>query len=157
MPEGFQHLSWVMLRVEDVETQAAWYHKTFGFEIVLSNGANSAHLAMGDCGILALLPGGTKRTPPTSHTELSNAWLLRVTQFDNWVGQFWTVGAPFIEGVIPTPSGLMTYVLDPEGNAVGIQQNPKDDVSIEEIEATRRRPAWDLPDVDYEPHHDHKH
>ena len=144
MPENWQELGWVRVRVTDVLEAKRFYHGIIGLPII-AEPDGCVLLDLGDNTTLELAPGGVKREPPPRQMAALMAMILRVTDLTAMIAAMKAAKVHFVHDVLSSPKGNWTYVSDPDGNVLGVStRNPPKDylgqfpVYAEDLEAARR-------------------
>ena len=121
MPAGWQELGWVVRHVADVPSMKHFYTDTMGLSVVAEEDGRVL-LDLGDNSILELAPGGKITTPPTHRHELMSTFILRIRQLDRFREELQARGVHMVHEFIQWPAGALTYVADPEGHVIGIEE-----------------------------------
>ena len=137
MPPGFQDMSWIVRRVKDVPAITAFYRDALGLKVIgTANGRTS--LDMGDATTLELAPGGQAGAPPENRTELPQTIIFRVAAMQKLRQKLADAGGKIVHNLIQWDRGELSYVADPEGNLIGIE---------EKYEPSRINQAGPLPSL----------
>jgi predicted enzyme related to lactoylglutathione lyase len=137
MPPGFQDMSWIVRRVKDVPAMTAFYRDALGLKVIgTANGR--ALLDMGDATTLELAPGGRVSPPPENRTQLQATIIFRVAAMQKLRQKLVDGGGAVVHNLIQWDRGELSYVADPEGNLIGIE---------EKYEPSRINQAGPLPSL----------
>jgi predicted enzyme related to lactoylglutathione lyase len=121
MPPGFQDLSWIVRRVKDVSAMAAFYRDALGLKVI-GKADGRALLDMGDATTLELAPGGRVSPPPQNRTQLQATIIFRVAAMQKLRQELIDRGGTVVHNLIQWDRGELSYVADPEGNLIGIEE-----------------------------------
>jgi predicted enzyme related to lactoylglutathione lyase len=149
MPQGWQELGWVRIRVADLPSMAVFYANTLGLRFI--GEVDGAMLFdLGDNATLELAAGGMARPAPAMQMSSIAAIILRVSDALAYRAALKAAGVHFVHDLIKTPKGNLCYIADPEGNVIGFSDrfHPGSyvealptvlpPVSLEDAEAQRR-------------------
>jgi predicted enzyme related to lactoylglutathione lyase len=144
MPENWQEVGWVRIRVADLPRAKAFYGDIIGLPVI-AEPDGCVLLDLGDNTTLELAPGGAPRDPPARQMESLMTMILRVSEVAETVKAYKAAGVHFVHDMLTSPKGDWTYIADPEGNVIGVStRNPPKDylgkfpVYAEDLEAARR-------------------
>ena len=121
MPPGWQELGWVVRHVADVPSMKRFYSDALGLAVVAEED-DRVLLDLGDNSVLELAPGGERVTPPAHRHELMATFILRVRHLQRFRDELKERGALMVHEFIQWPAGELTYVADPEGHVIGIEE-----------------------------------
>ena len=146
MPAGWQELGWVVRHVADVRSMRHFYTDAIGLEVIAEEDGRVL-LDLGDNSVLELAPGGQAATPPAHRHELMSTFILRIRQLERFREELKARGVHMVHEFIQWPAGALTYVADPEGHVIGIEEryHPSQYLSKtippfpEDLEALRRQ------------------
>jgi predicted enzyme related to lactoylglutathione lyase len=149
MPEGWQELGWVRIRVSDLHAMKTFYAETLGLKFI-GEVDGAMIFDLGDNTCLELMNGGVVRPPPAMQMSSIAAIILRVSDALAYRAFLKDAGVHFVHDLIPTPKGDLCYVADPDGNVIGFSDRfhpgtyvdplptVLPPVSLEDAEAQRR-------------------
>lgn len=121
MPAGWQELGWIVRHVADLRSMKQFYSDALGLSIVAEED-DRVLLDLGDNSVLELAPGGQIVTPPTHRHELMSTFILRIRHLERFRKELQARGVHFVHEFIQWPAGELTYLADPEGHLIGIEE-----------------------------------
>jgi predicted enzyme related to lactoylglutathione lyase len=144
LPAGLQELGWLVRRVVDVSAMERFYCDTLGLSLI-ARAYGRALLDLGDNTVLELAGGGCERALPADRSEVSAIFILRVDDIRRFRDGMRERSVRVVHELIEWPRGALTYVADPEGNLIGVEERyhprryaPKLAPFPEDLEAQRR-------------------
>lgn len=143
MPEHWQELGWIRRRVADVAAMKRFYNTVLGLPIVSAND-DTVLLDLGDNTLLELVPGGVATTPPENRAMLPATLILRIQNIARFKQDMQRQGVRIVHDVIQWVRGSLSYIADPEGNLIGVEEKyhpsryPGHVPFPEDLEAQRR-------------------
>lgn len=121
LPEGIQELGWVVRRVADLPAMEQYYRDVFGLPMIGRHYGRTL-FDIGDNSVLELAEGGTAKAPPADRRQLSATIILRVDNIARFCAAAADRGMTVVHEMIEWPRGALTYVADPEGNVLGVEE-----------------------------------
>jgi catechol 2,3-dioxygenase-like lactoylglutathione lyase family enzyme len=121
MPKHWQELGWIQRRVADVAATARFYTNVLGLKQVAAHEGRTL-LDLGDNSLLELAPGGSVVVPPTNRAELPATFILRIQNIAAFKADMQRHGVRIVHDVIQWARGSLSYVADPEGNLIGVEE-----------------------------------
>jgi catechol 2,3-dioxygenase-like lactoylglutathione lyase family enzyme len=121
MPMHWQELGWILRRVADVTATTRFYTHVLGLRLVASDQCRSL-LDLGDNSLLELVSGGTAVTPPANRSELPATFILRIQDIAAFKADMRRHGVRFVHDAIQWARGSLSYIADPEGNLIGVEE-----------------------------------
>jgi predicted enzyme related to lactoylglutathione lyase len=144
LPNGFQDVASINLKVADPVAMAAFYHDALGLELLGAPGAAGATLSLGRTTVLELHPGGLRRPRMADRNQYPDVWILRVYDQAALTSRLREKNATILNEVNIT-GGRLVYALDPEGHIFGLQQRTPDllpSSAVERVEDVMARRLW---------------
>jgi catechol 2,3-dioxygenase-like lactoylglutathione lyase family enzyme len=121
MPAHWQELGWILRRVADVATLTRFYTNVLGLNLVAMHDGR-ALLDLGDNSLLELAPGGVAGAPPANRSDLPATFILRIQNIAAFKDDMKRYGVRIVHDVIQWARGSLSYVADPEGNLIGVEE-----------------------------------
>ncbi|MSO96695.1 MAG: VOC family protein [Rhodospirillaceae bacterium] len=145
MPDAIQDLGTIRPRVEDPKNLAEFYAEMLGLDIMGEPTSLGASLHLGGTGILELVPGGTRRSPPKDRVDVTDVWILRVHDYVGLKAHF-AVNRVQRVNSLEMAGGWLDYYTDPEGHLFGFQERKPPDPKVPNtnlIEDIAARKQWE--------------
>ncbi|BDS07980.1 hypothetical protein NT6N_30200 [Oceaniferula spumae] len=114
-----QEIAFSCYPVTDMEKSRAFYEGILGLTCTMDSEHDGAHWVEYDIGAGTLAIGKAPGMNPSSDGCSVG---LEVDDFDNAIAELKAAGVEFGFGPIETPVCHMAFVLDPDGNSVGIHK-----------------------------------
>jgi predicted enzyme related to lactoylglutathione lyase len=129
LPDCIQDLGTVRLRVEDPAAMATFYTEMLGLDLLGHFVGGGIALHVGGTGILELVPGGTRHSPPKDRVDVTDVWILRVYDYVAMKAHF-AVNRVHQVNALELAGGWLDYYTDPEGHLFGFQERKAPDPAI---------------------------
>jgi catechol 2,3-dioxygenase-like lactoylglutathione lyase family enzyme len=121
MPAHWRELGWILRRVADVAEMTRFYTSVLGLKQVAVRDGR-ALLDLGDNSLLELAPGGIAAAPPANRSDLPATFILRIRDIAGFKEDMKRQGVRIVHDVIQWARGSLSYVADPEGNLIGVEE-----------------------------------
>jgi predicted enzyme related to lactoylglutathione lyase len=121
LPQHFQELGWIVRRVADLGAMEAFYREVLHLPMI-GRHYGRALFDLGDNTVLELAEGGVARTAPVDRRETAATIILRVDDIAAFCAGAAASEMQVVHEKIEWPRGALTYVADPEGNLVGVEE-----------------------------------
>lgn len=133
MPVDIQCLDGVLMRVADLGAMHAFYRDAIGFpEVTYSE--DHVVFDLGDNTFLELRGGGHIVPVPKDRVEITNSFILRLQDTEQFKKVTKANGVHFVNEHIQWKRAHLAYFADPEGRIVGVEQRYDPENYLEPVE-----------------------
>ena len=141
LPADLHYLHRVVMHVVDVEVMSHFYSAAYGLDVLGRQGDRAIH-SLGDTVLLEIAPGGRRRPAPDDRIEVADIMMTRVHDIAAFLGVMSSLGVAQCGETIVFPTGSkVAYLVDPEGNLLGVTQRTLWGEYPEDVETERR---WNI-------------